>query len=373
MKSRVRDQLLPLAARLSPRPASAGDDTIVILQPDHLGDILLAQPAVRWLRDSNPHSRIVAVVGPWSQEIASLAWPVDEIRTLAYPGFTRDTKSSALDPYRKLRHAATELGPLQPRTAYVLRPDAWWAAWLGSLIADEVVTSGESRCAAFGTTAVPAGDGHATARALRIVAGSGSPPDIDPASYPLSLKSSVDDVNRARRLLDEHAAVGRFAVIHPGSGAAVKEWPVDRWGVVARALHDEGLNVVLTGTASEADLCESIAARVEGAVSLAGRTPVAVLAALLRQASVVLGPDCGPLHLAVAAGAPTIHLFGPSDPTRYGPWGDAARHRVIRAGWSCPRCGDLSASRPSGCGCMLAISANAVIDAARELVMTHAV
>lgn len=107
-------------------------------------------------------------------------------------------------------------------------------------------------------------------------------------------------------------------------------------------------------------------------MSLAGSTPLPVLVELLRGASVVLGPDCGPLHLAVGAGAPTVHLFGPSDPGRYGPWGDPARHVVVSAGWSCPRCGDLSMERRPGCGCMLAITPELVIDTTRWLLHQHA-
>jgi ADP-heptose:LPS heptosyltransferase len=88
----------------------------------------------------------------------------------------------------------------------------------------------------------------------------------------------------------------------------------------------------------------------------------------MRGATAVVGPDCGPLHLAVAVGTPSVHLFGPSDPVRYGPWGDPRKHRVIRAGWTCPSCGDLSMMRPVGCGCMLAIQADDVMTAIDELV-----
>jgi heptosyltransferase III len=141
---------------------------------------------------------------------------------------------------------------------------------------------------------------------------------------------------------------------------------------VIDALARDGLDAVLTGSSAEAEACTEIAARSAHSASLAGLTDVPILAEVLRGASIVLGPDCGPLHLAVATGTPTIHLFGPSDPRRYGPWGDPRRHRVVRADWSCPRCGDLSAGRPSGCGCMLAIGPRDVVDAARSLLTHHA-
>jgi heptosyltransferase-2/heptosyltransferase-3 len=81
----------------------------------------------------------------------------------------------------------------------------------------------------------------------------------------------------------------------------------------------------------------------------------------------VLGPDSGALHLAVAAGAPTVHLYGPADPVKFGPWGDPARQRVVHAGRHCARCGDLSPSRPRGAACMVAITVGDVLAAARPL------
>ncbi|MEX2314551.1 MAG: hypothetical protein WD628_02455, partial [Thermomicrobiales bacterium] len=71
--SQVRDRLLPVAAWTRRRRWNASDDTILIVQPDHLGDILLSQPAVRHLREIHPDSRLIAVVGPWSREIATIA------------------------------------------------------------------------------------------------------------------------------------------------------------------------------------------------------------------------------------------------------------------------------------------------------------
>jgi len=61
----------------------------------------------------------------------------------------------------------------------------------------------------------------------------------------------------------------------------------------------------------------------------AGETTLGQLAALLGRCRVVVGVDSGPMHLAVAQGVPTVHLFGPVDPALFGPWGDPERHRVV--------------------------------------------
>jgi heptosyltransferase-2/heptosyltransferase-3 len=370
----VRDALLPLGARLT-RRAHGVDDTLLIVQPDHLGDILLAQPAVRRLRAAFPERRLIAVVGPWSQRIVELAWPVDEVRTVAFPGFTREAPGGALDPYRQLFAEARGLAPLAARDAVVLRPDAWWAAWLARGAVSGVGAGGDdARARRFLTRAARLADTtHATQRACAIVAeltGASAPPT--PRSDPLELPVQDAAADVARVLLQAAGVRDDYVVVHPGAGAAVKLWPPQRWRSVIDWFQHEGLRVVVTGGDGERALVEDTVDGAPGAVSLAGQTPLDVLIETLRGATLVLGPDCGPLHLAVATGTPTVHVFGPSDPARYGPWGPAYNHRVVTANWSCPRCGDLSAARPSGCGCMLAVDVEEVLDAARRLLHGHA-
>jgi ADP-heptose:LPS heptosyltransferase len=230
VNTHLRNRALPLAGRLVRRPTGEVEDTILILQPDHLGDILLAQPAVRMIRESHPTSRLIAVVGPWSREIAELSWPVDEVISVSFPGFTREAKASPVEPYQRLRTEARRLAGYRARTAFVLRPDAWWAAWLSSLVAPDVVTSADERCAPFATrTAVVNSDDHAACRAIQIATAGTSPPNINPSTMPLTLVPPPSATVEARRLLDECDVGDRFVVIHPGSGAVVKEWPVHRW------------------------------------------------------------------------------------------------------------------------------------------------
>jgi heptosyltransferase-2/heptosyltransferase-3 len=374
LRARARDLLIPAAARTVRRPVGEREDVVLVLQPDHLGDILLSQPAVAALRACYPRDRLVAVVGPWSEEIARIAWPVDEVDALVFPGFARDTQLGRLDPYRQLHGAACQLSGYRARAAVVLRPDAWWAAWLAALSAPKVYGSTDPRVAAFATTAARVQDGaHAVVRAWMIAAaaGDGLADATDWSSAPLSLPQDGAAARAAQELLRLCGVEAPYVVVHPGAGAAVKEWPPHRWRAVVAALASAGLAVVVTGSAAERGLCASVAAGMADTESVAGTTPLPILIELLRGARLVVGPDCGPLHLAVATDTPTLHLFGPSDPNRYGPWGDPVQHVVLQAGWSCPCCGDLSGSRRASCGCMLAIEPGLVVDAALRLLGSH--
>jgi heptosyltransferase-2/heptosyltransferase-3 len=232
-----------------------------------------------------------------------------------------------------------------------------------------------SRARRFLTRAAEFADGaHATQRACAIAAeltGPGARPT--PRDDPLDLPVQDAAADAARELLRSAGVIDDYVVVHPGAGADVKLWPPQRWRGVLEWLRQEGLQVVATGTERERALVGEVVDAVPGAISLAGQTPLDVLIETLRGATLTLGPDCGPLHLAVATGTPTVHIFGPSDPARYGPWGPAYNHRVVTANWTCPRCGDLSPRRSSGCGCMLAVGVDDVLGAAQQLLHGHAV
>jgi len=117
----------------------------------------------------------------------------------------------------------------------------------------------------------------------------------------------------------------------PGAGAPVKLWRPEAFAQVGDELaRRHGARVVITGTAGERPLAEEIAGRMrQPALVAAGETTLGQLAALLGRCRVVVGVDSGPMHLAVAQGVPTVHLFGPVDPALFGPWGDPERHRVV--------------------------------------------
>jgi heptosyltransferase-2/heptosyltransferase-3 len=125
----------------------------------------------------------------------------------------------------------------------------------------------------------------------------------------------------------------RRVIIHPGTGAANKLWTIGGWATVADRLSEDDWSVALTGSPGEHKLAELIhAASERKPINLAGQTAnLNQLAWLLDRAHLVLGVDSGPLHIATALGKPTLHLYGPSDETIWGPWGNPRKHRALRA------------------------------------------
>jgi ADP-heptose:LPS heptosyltransferase len=127
------------------------------------------------------------------------------------------------------------------------------------------------------------------------------------------------------------AAPAGATIVHPGAKSPTRRWPVDRFAEVARALADDGHHVVITGSAGERDVAERVArgAGLPATAVLAGRTGLAELAALVADARLLVSGDTGIGHLATAYHTPSVLLFGPVPPRRWGPPPDRAYHRAI--------------------------------------------
>ena len=154
----------------------------------------------------------------------------------------------------------------------------------------------------------PAGSGHAATWLAGL---------IDAASAPLpSLRPRPEDLEQARAWLGK-LPVG-FLALHPGSGSPAKNWPPDRFARLARALSPDKPWLLVAGPA-DTEAAGALAA--EPGALLAERVPLRVLGALLSRAGLYIGNDSGISHLAAAYAAPTLALFGPTDPAVWRPLG----------------------------------------------------
>ncbi|MFN3669256.1 MAG: glycosyltransferase family 9 protein [Brevundimonas sp.] len=127
----------------------------------------------------------------------------------------------------------------------------------------------------------------------------------------------------------------RLLVLGPGATRAGKAWPVERFAALAADLTGtggllEGAVVVPTGGPMDREAAAVIGAArpAERFVDMTG-ADLLVTAALMARAALFVGNDSGMMHLAAAAGAPTLGLFGPTDERLYGPWG--SRAAAVRA------------------------------------------
>ncbi|MBI4342091.1 MAG: glycosyltransferase family 9 protein [Candidatus Omnitrophica bacterium] len=157
----------------------------------------------------------------------------------------------------------------------------------------------------------------------------------------------------------------RIVVLCPGARSHIKRWAAERFAALAdRLITDAQVEVVLTGSPEEAPIVrEVMEAMSQRAHSLAGRTSLTQLAALMQRADAVVTNDSASLHLACAVGTPVVAIFGPTDPRKYGPTG--LRDRVIRRRLFCSPC-EQALFRFSRV-CMRCVSVDEESEAARQI------
>jgi heptosyltransferase I len=116
-------------------------------------------------------------------------------------------------------------------------------------------------------------------------------------------------------------------LINPGAGWGAKRWPVERYADVARGLLNRGFRVFVNAGPGEVLLADTIVKRT-GGVATPLMCSIEQLIAVTRRVSLAIAGDTGPLHLACALGRPVVGIYGPTDPSRNGPFG--TRFKVLR-------------------------------------------
>ena len=168
---------------------------------------------------------------------------------------------------------------------------------------------------------------------------------------------------------------------HPGTGgySTARRWAPERFAQLADTLyHDVGGQIVLIGGPEEAELHQQIMDMLQSGVpvrSFAGKGNIKVAAAVLELADLFIGNDAGPMHLAAAVGTPTVAIFGLSTHKAWGPYtGESSGKRaaVVRLDLSCMPCfyrGHLLGT-PEGCAtrdCLAWLGVDPVAAAARRM------
>jgi ADP-heptose:LPS heptosyltransferase len=97
---------------------------------------------------------------------------------------------------------------------------------------------------------------------------------------------------------------------------------------------------------------------------LTGETQPRLLPALLESASVLLTNDSGPMHVAAAVGTPVVAIFGPTSPTRTGPYGKG--HRVLANQIPCSPCFSRTCRNSIQLECLTSITPEKAIEAVRD-------
>jgi ADP-heptose:LPS heptosyltransferase len=295
---------------------TAGLPRVVVLRALGLGDLLTGVPALHAVRAAFPrHELVLAAPAFLIPLVRLLDGTVDTVVDVDF----RD-RVGALPPVLYAPDVGVNLhgrGPDSHKALLALDP--------GRLIAWHL---------SDGTHDGPRwrDDEHERTRWCRLLRASGIP--ADPKDY--LLRPPADCVP---------AEFAGATIVHPGASAPARRWPVERWAAVARHELERGHDVIITGDADEVELAKAVAshAGVGGQWVVAGYTDVEELTALVCAAARVVCGDTGVAHLATAFATPSVVVFGPTAPARWGP-PSSGRHIALWAG----RTADPHADRPDG-------------------------
>jgi ADP-heptose:LPS heptosyltransferase len=352
---------------------------ILVIRPDHLGDVLLTLPALSALRRALPDAHITFLGPQGSVAAADLCPDIDETISVPFPPLDQPIDETNW-PDDAMREGARFRGQFD--IAVLPRPDDPWSGHLVAAARVPIRVGYDApRTRAFVTDRLPLpGCCHVVSLATYVMAAAARLCGVsgidDPAlTVPARIAPSLAHEREVDGVLN-NAVAGVRVVLHPGSGWAVKNWPAQDWGAVAHAVHDRfGITPLITGGSGERDLVAEVVAASGGhGHGLAGELTLGGLAALYRRAGVVAGIDSGPLHLAAMLGTPVVALFGPADPAQFSPWTRTELQRVVRMHLPCSPCGNLL-DPPCGARreapCMTSISATTVVSAIAELLALY--
>jgi len=327
---------------------------ILIVRTSALGDVVHALPVLTALRRHLPQARIGWVVEEAMAPVLAGHPDLDELipvrlRHWGKQPFTR----------RTVRELAAFLGALDrfaPEVTLDLMGNHKAGVISALTLCDRRIGAARrfrrepSSAVWISDSVVPRGE-HAVDRMLSLLDGLELP--AEPADF------GPDKIFRGEIPVPPEP----FILIHPGAGWPNKIYPPERWGEVARRLREAtGLPALVALARGEEKLAAAIEAASGGAARAVAAPDLPTLAALLRQARLVLGGDSGPTHLAHALGTPILMVMGPTDPERNGPYG--APERAIWRRLPCSFCHRRFAETKA---CLLEIPADRVAQRAAEL------
>lgn len=334
---------------------------IAIFRALQLGDLLCAIPAVRAIRGAYPQARIALVGLPWARELAlRFARYFDGFLEFpGFPGLPERRPDMALIP-SFLQQAADERFDLVLQMHGSGELSNPLAALMGGQLTAGFYRPGhyrpdEQRFFEWRD------DEHEVLRWVRLARELGVEPRGTDLEFPLHERDWAD----WRSL-----GLGDYAVLHAGSQLASRRWPTERFAEVGDALAEEGLQIVLTGTAAESPLTRRIRDHMrEPSLDLTGRTTLGALAALIAQARLLVCNDTGVSHIAAALRTPSVVVACGSEPKRWAPL-DRELHRVLYHPVACRPC--AYAQCPIGHPCALAISSRQVVEETRKALLCAA-
>ena len=260
---------------------------MLLIQLHHLGDVVLATPAIRAARAAFPDAHIDFLTGALGAQALAANPHLDSV--LVAPRLR--------DLYRAHYDVVADLHSMPRSALYTAATRA--PARIG------IRGRGPRNRAYTQLVERERGPVYMARQKLRLLTSLG----IDPAKADARLEIALDDGLRAwaHALFARHGLRDKVVAVSPVAKHPFKQWGTDRWAIVADALAEAGAQVLITSGPDEIDQARDVAERMrQPSVWQYGATSVRQLAAMYERCVLWVGNDGGPKHIAVAVGTPTV-------------------------------------------------------------------
>jgi heptosyltransferase-1 len=347
-------------------------NSLLVVRLSAMGDIIHALPAASVLRHAFPHATLGWLVEErWAELLCASSYPrsgprsahrplVDRVHTVTTKQWRRapfsfstwQQMSSSVRQLREIHYDAVIDFQGAIRSALLAR-------WSGTPTVYGSTRPRESAAKMLYTQRVPTNRAHVVEQAIELAeAVIAKPAGVTQVEFPV-------DPDAETTIAALIADTKGFAILNPGAGWGAKRWPPERYAHVAKELAKDGLCSFINYGPGEEDLAEAVEKTSAGAARKISCS-ISQLIALTRRASLFVGGDTGPMHLAAALKIPLVAIFGPTNPARNGPFD--TRSVVLRSASSVT---DHSRHREPERG-LLEITADEVVAGARKLLESPA-
>ena len=333
---------------------------MVVRMPNHLGDAVMALPALGQLRKVVPADCALYCIIPPGQQALYRALPI----VSGVVSLSRIHSGWSREDFLNLHRLRLGVG--------VLFNNSFRDALSMRLAGVPNLYGAQARCRSFllrrAFAFPPRPDGepaniHHANRYLAIAAALGAP-EWDGALPEFRITPAADELSPAIAALCEHPKL--LTIASGAAYGAAKRWPSANFRAVAASWVESGGVVAVLGSESERGIGDEVIAGIDPrkAANLSGRTTLVELMHLLRCSAMTVANDSGVMHLSAALGRPGVAVFGPTDFTATGPIG--ANWRLLYEKQDCSPC--FCRECPRGMQkCIRAITPEMVIAEMKEM------
>lgn len=292
--------------------------SILVACTRRLGDVLLTTPLVRSLKRQWPDAQIDMIVFRGTEGVLENNPDIRRVIVVAQRAKPRERFADAARIWRQYDLACAAISSDRAR----------FYTWFGGRrrvgLVDPARVTRLTRFMLDGIALDRHGDVHTVTSSLAIADALGVTPCAE--VVPPGIGSDPERIARFEAMLYGSSALSRtrpHIVLHPFPMFRYKQWNEGGWVELIRWARARGFDVALSGGPAPAEVEYArgiVAAAGEPVANFVGRITFGETAELIRRARLFVGPDTGATHVAAACGTPTLALFGPSNPVRWGPW-----------------------------------------------------